>query len=237
MDVVQSTETIYKTLESEIIQFHIEPGEVLSENTLCERFAVSRTPIRSVLQRLQEKELVQIIPKKGTIVTLLNYDIVNQSIYERVAIETMVLRDFINNCSPADVEIVRHALSEILRIGNLYTTGNDAFNSQEFLAADYKMHESWYSATNKMFLWSQIGKIQASYSRFCSLDVLKGNNVPDVIKEHIQMMKMIDTRETENIEALFKRHLYGGIRRLGDRIFSEFSHYFSPASLHNTAPH
>lgn len=233
MMIPQTNETIYKTLESEILQFHIEPGDTLSENSLCDRFSVSRTPIRSVLQRLQEKELVQVIPKKGTLVTLLDYNIVNQSIYERVAVETMVLRDFINTCSPADVEIVRFALSEIVRYGELYTQDREHFNSEAFLGADFKMHESWYSATKKMFLWSQIGKVQASYTRFCTLDVLRGNNVPDVVNEHKRMMELIDARDTENIEALIRQHLYGGIRRLGDRVFSEFARYFSPSSLHN----
>ena len=228
----QTNETIYNTLESEILQFHIEPGDTLSENSLCERFDVSRTPIRSILQRLQGKELVRVIPKKKTLVTLLDYNIVNQSIYERVAIETMVLRDFINTCTPADVEIARFALSEIIKFGELYTADRKHFNSKVFLNADFKMHESWYSATNKMFLWSQIGKVQASYTRFCTLDVLKGNNVPDVVNEHIRMMELIDARDTQNIEPLIKQHLYGGVRRLGDRIFSEFAHYFSPSSLH-----
>ena len=48
----QGTDEIYKTLEGEIIELKILPGEVLSENQLCKRFGVSRTPIRSVLQRL-----------------------------------------------------------------------------------------------------------------------------------------------------------------------------------------
>ena len=170
----QTNETIYNTLESEILQFHIEPGDTLSENSLCERFDVSRTPIRSILQRLQGKELVRVIPKKKTLVTLLDYNIVNQSIYERVAIETMVLRDFINTCTPADVEIARFSLSEIIKYGELYTADRKHFNSKVFLNADFKMHESWYSATNKMFLWSQIGKVQASYTRLLYVGCLEG---------------------------------------------------------------
>ena len=43
---------IYRQLEQEIVGLYILPGETLSENQLCSRFGVSRTPIRSVLQRL-----------------------------------------------------------------------------------------------------------------------------------------------------------------------------------------
>ena len=101
-----TNEDIYKILESEIVSLKIAPGDILSENSLCQRFHISRTPIRSVLQRLQQNRFVDIIPHKGTIVTTINLDIVNQIIYERVAVETMVLRDFIQICPPTDVERV-----------------------------------------------------------------------------------------------------------------------------------
>ena len=88
MSVPHSSE-IYKILESEIVALKIAPGDVLTENSLCERFHVSRTPIRSVLQRLQENRFVQIIPHKSTTVTPINLDVASQLIYERVAIESM----------------------------------------------------------------------------------------------------------------------------------------------------
>ena len=80
-DQTFSVDEIYGILEDEIVSLKIRPGDVISENTLCKRFGVSRTPIRSVLQRLQQNRFVDIIPHKGTIVTAINLDIVNQIIY------------------------------------------------------------------------------------------------------------------------------------------------------------
>ena len=73
---------IYKILENEIATLQIDPGENLSENLLCKRFQVSRTPVRSVLQRLEQNGFVHIIPHKGTIVTPINLDIASQLIYQ-----------------------------------------------------------------------------------------------------------------------------------------------------------
>ena len=42
-------ETIYQTVVQEILHFRYRPGDMISENTLCQRFGVSRTPARSVL--------------------------------------------------------------------------------------------------------------------------------------------------------------------------------------------
>ena len=45
-------EDIYQTLEYEIVTLKIKPGETISENQLCKRFGISRTPVRAALQRL-----------------------------------------------------------------------------------------------------------------------------------------------------------------------------------------
>ena len=72
MDTGLSVDEIYQILEGEIVSLEIKPGEMLSENTLCKRFSISRTPVRSALQRLEQNRFVQIIPHKGTIVTPIN---------------------------------------------------------------------------------------------------------------------------------------------------------------------
>ena len=69
-------EDIYQTLEYEIVTLKIKPGETISENQLCKRFGISRTPVRAALQRLEQNGFVQIIPCKGTIVTPIDLDIV-----------------------------------------------------------------------------------------------------------------------------------------------------------------
>ena len=88
-------EDIYQTLEHDIVTLKIKPGETISENQLCKRFGISRTPVRAALQRLEQNGFVQIIPCKGTIVTPINLDIVDQIAYQRTAVESMVLLDFI----------------------------------------------------------------------------------------------------------------------------------------------
>ena len=80
-------EDIYQTLEHDIVTLKIKPGETISENQLCKRFGISRTPVRAALQRLEQNGFVQIIPCKGTIVTPSNLDIVDQITYQPTADE------------------------------------------------------------------------------------------------------------------------------------------------------
>ncbi|HIT64567.1 MAG TPA: GntR family transcriptional regulator [Candidatus Ventrimonas merdavium] len=226
MENALTNDDIYQILESEIVSLKTAPGDALSENSLCQRFHVSRTPIRSVLQRLEQNRFVDIIPYKGTIVTPIDLDIVNQMIYQRVAIETMVLRDFIKSCSPTDVERVRYSL-QIIQGSAKGIEDLETFDINDFLDKDLLMHEIWFHATGKMFLWERLTTPHPDYSRFIRLDVVGGQNVPDVLVDHQEMMRLIDARCTDGIEELMSRHLYGGVRRLGGRLFSdEYKKYF-----------
>ena len=221
-------EQIFQTLKLEILRFEHKPGDLLSEHYLCQRFSLSRTPVRSILQRLQENGLVQIVPRKGSIVTRLDYDIVNQFIYERVAVETMVLRDFILSCSPTDAERVRFVYSQLEALGQTYFTDPGHFDVDRFRETDLSMHEIWFRATNKRFLWERLSSTQASYTRFCTLDIIEGSNVSDVLRDHQEMLRLIDAHDVSGIEPLMRRHLYGGIHRMGALVFTKYASYFEP---------
>ena len=219
---------MYQQLAAEILRFEHKPGDALSENHLCQRFSLSRTPVRSILQRLQENGLVQILPRKGSLVTRLDYDVINQLIYERVAVESMVLRDFILSCTPADAERVRFAFTQLQEVGQVYLTDPQRFSADVFLNIDLSMHEIWFRATNNLYLWEHLSGPQSSYTRFCTLDIIEGSNVLDVLRDHEEMLRLIDERDVAAIEPLMRRHLYGGIRRLGGLVFTKYADYFEP---------
>lgn len=211
---------IYKILEDEIVSLKIRPGEALSENSLCKRFSVSRTPVRSVLQRLQQNRFVQIIPHKETIVTPIDLDIASQLIYQRVAVETMVLRDFVKTCTPTDVARVRYAM-QLMEEAAADLPEPEDFDINHFLARDLEMHQIWFRTTNKMYLWENLIRPQADYSRFIRLDIVGAKNVPDVMADHKKMIDIIDSKDVAAIEGVMSHHLFGGVRRLGGQLFSE----------------
>jgi DNA-binding GntR family transcriptional regulator len=59
-------------LETAILDGRYPPGSRLPQEELCERFAVSRTPVREALRKLQAKNLVVVVPNKGATVRLLS---------------------------------------------------------------------------------------------------------------------------------------------------------------------
>ena len=50
-------EMVYRVLKEEILNLELKPGQVIKENEICERFSVSRTPVRDALRLLQSRDL------------------------------------------------------------------------------------------------------------------------------------------------------------------------------------
>ena len=103
-------ELVFETLKREILDLRLKPGQMISENEICDRFGVSRTPVRDALRLLQEQGFAETIPYRGTYVTLLSLDNIKQMIYMRVAVETMVLRDFMQNRAMYAIHFLAYAV-------------------------------------------------------------------------------------------------------------------------------
>jgi len=66
------TDRAYRALEEEIVTLRLPPGTVVSEAMLSKRLGIGRTPIREALHRLARERLVQILPRRGIVVSEIN---------------------------------------------------------------------------------------------------------------------------------------------------------------------
>lgn len=220
----KSDAEIYAVLEREIIDLTLRPGSALSENPLCARFGAPRSLIRVVLQRLQENGLVKIVPYKGTTVTRLNRRIVDELIYERIAVEARILRDFAPRCTPEQRELIRKRAAAYEALA-----AAEQPDFHRLHDADRRLHETWFAAMDKMYLWTTLQNAHADYSRFRMLDTLTSGGLAEVIADHQNLLDAIERCDLAAFEPLVERHLYGGIRRLGSKLTDEYADYFEPA--------
>lgn len=213
---------IYSEIENDILMLNLKPGQLISENSLCVKYNVSRTPIRAVLSKLSGAGLVDIIPRSGSRVSMINMEIVKQIIYERFALESMVLKDYIKIACESDIKRLEKTVYRLIK--NYENT--KSFKPDKFKEIDLSMHELWYKKTGHTYLWEQIRKSDSNYTRFCMLDMLECKNYEHVILEHKQMYEMIKNRDTSKIEEIVKKHLYGGVERINVAFNNKFSEMF-----------
>lgn len=211
---------IYVTLRHEILNMTIKPGEEILESDMCSRFNASRTPVREAFQHLKSSGLLTTIPYKGSCASLLNYDEIQQVIYMRCLVEAAVIVDFIDNSTPYEIEELRYRLN-LQRI----LLEND-FDSFKFYEVDNAFHAIWFMHQKKGLLWQIIQKSQLQYSRFKMVDLNFKKNCVEIYEEHCKLFELIEKKDRANASCQIKKHLQGGVNRIGERLQKEYASYF-----------
>lgn len=212
---------VFETLKNEILDLKLKPGQPISENEICTRFDVSRTPVREALRRLQEQGFVHTVPYSGTYVTLLSLDDIRDMIYMRIAVELMVMRDFMEIATPLQMEEVRHQI----RLQELLIQ-QPGFEPEQFYRMDAQMHAIWFAATGKSKLWEFIQAQQLHYTRFRMLDFETETDFTRIIREHTRLLETLEQKDEKALEDVLKKHLTISMTRMKYAIEVEYKDYF-----------
>jgi DNA-binding GntR family transcriptional regulator len=103
-------ERIYKAIRDRICLLEYQPGTRLAEEELAQEFGISRTPIRSVLSRLEGEGLLQSRHGVGTFVTDVDIEALTQVYQLRMELAVLLGKLDPIARSPADIERVRGLL-------------------------------------------------------------------------------------------------------------------------------
>lgn len=87
-----TSKKLYQILKEEIIKLHLEPGLNISEKGISEKFNISRTPVREAFLLLSQDGLLDIYPQKGTFVSLIDLDAVEEARFLRECVERAVVK-------------------------------------------------------------------------------------------------------------------------------------------------
>lgn len=104
-------EQIASQIRSDVCKGVFSPGDPLREEHLAERFGVSRSPIRQVLQKLSYEGLLHFRPNYGTVVAQPPTPEVAEVLYEcRARLECLALRQCFDSLDEADFQRWREIL-------------------------------------------------------------------------------------------------------------------------------
>ena len=199
---------IYEDFSSRILNLEYKPGMPFCENDVCEQYGASRTPVRTALQRLADKGLIDLLPYQKTRVSKIDLGAVRQMIYARAAIEDRVISDFMALNDPLLVEDVDH----LIRKQQIVLSCEDS-TLEQFYELDARMHRLWFEAAGALPIWEYF-QSSIHYTRLRKLDILDKSALSLIIGEHTTILDLIRKKDKEDIYSLMHAHLYGGIERL-----------------------
>ncbi|MCL4290743.1 MAG: GntR family transcriptional regulator [Thermoleophilia bacterium] len=137
-------------LEDEIVSGALEPGIVLRQEQLSERFGVSRTPIREALRRLAALGLVTFVPNRGVRVQALSREELREAFMVRAELEGLATEIAASRITPEDLAALDEAerkfstLTAELRRRALDNGRQDPGLFGEWMRANHAFHDVIY---------------------------------------------------------------------------------------------
>lgn len=223
-----NSDDVYDILRKEILELVLEPGTLLSENTVSTRFGTSRTPTRSVFERLRMDGLIEVIPKKGSFVSLIDPELSEQIIFMRIHSELGVMTQLTRKPSRDLMNLLKKNLEDQERL-----LSQDLIR-EEFFLLDSRFHELCMQAVGKRKLWQVIQRMDVHYSRYRHMDYeLSDQSViyPSLYKQHFKLYEALEQQNSFVLKYLLTSHLYSGFLRIGTTIQQKkYEHYFVKGS-------
>ena len=80
-----------RIIKENIIRLELEPGSSISDREIAACLSLSRTPVREALLELAKSKVVDIYPQKGSVVSLIDYELVEEAYFVRNVLESAVV--------------------------------------------------------------------------------------------------------------------------------------------------
>lgn len=193
---------VYDQIKRDIAEFSLVPGDRFTENELCERLEVSRTPVRQALVRLQQEGYVEVLFRSGWRVLPFDFDKFEQLYDLRMVLETTAAQRL---CADGD-QVDRNLLEQLVRIwlvpaaercrdGVMVGRWDEAFHCALVAAAgNAEMARVHKDVTDRIRIIRR-------------LDFTKQARIDATYDEHAKILKAIRAKRADQAMMLLRAHI------------------------------
>lgn len=197
------SEIAYAKIKEMILDGQLQQGQLISINRLTELLEISRTPLTSAFQRLENEKFIRIIPKQGVIVNAVTLETARE-IYElRAAIESYNAK----RAFPQMQEEDWAALKQSVARQENFAKKNDVTG---FMKEDIWFHKFILHKVSN-FEFMSVVDVLFERAFLLGLSNSAGHRMEQSIAEHQQILQAADA---QTFADAVERNILNGFRNL-----------------------
>lgn len=205
---MSSATRVFRELRSRMVALKLPPGTILHRAELAEAFAVSQSPIREAILRLEEIGLVISYPQSRTEVTHINPARLEQEHVLRTALECEIVDQLCRKAGAADLTKAQGYLKMQKALVD------DPDQIELFRELDEKFHHALFVAAGQAALHAHVTERSSHMARLRTLDLPRNRKLQSVIEGHGKVMERIEAGDRHAAVDAMRDHLSGTIGRL-----------------------
>lgn len=187
----------YQNLRDAILTWTLSPGSPIVEQEISDQLGISRTPVREALKQLEAEGLVKVIPQRGTFVSDLSTQDVEEIFALRESLEIMALKVAIGNI-PSD---------QLTKLESFLSSLTPDSPHEQFFESDRMLHEIIVNHGGNERLAHFLDSLNVQVERVRRISAARPNRLDLSMREHLGILRAIRARDWNAAESELRQHI------------------------------
>lgn len=183
-----------------IVESHLAPGSKVPEKALCERFNVSRTPMREALKVLAVEGLVRLEPNRGAWVTEITIDEVNE-VFPVLAVLDALSGELACQFITED---------EIQKVRKLHEDMVQSYRDRDlgaYFITNQEIHSAILLAARNPSLFNFCQALSARMQRARYVANISEERWSEAVEEHERIITALEARDGKGLSSILAEHM------------------------------
>lgn len=182
---------LFNSLRIDILSGKIPSDTKITEKSVCERYNVSRTPVREAFKQLESDGLIDNIPNRGAYINALTVRDISDLFDLRCTFEMQAVEWAIERMSDDEIDKLR----ETIEFMEFYTIKNDAEKVMHFNSI---FHNTIYDGTKNRMLCQALSTYEIYLKYSTPPRIIFEDYLNTILNEH---KAIFDAFENHNVHA------------------------------------
>ncbi len=207
-----------RQIRNNIISLKLKPGSIVSDNELAKELGMSRTPVREALQELQKINLIEVYPQRGSVISHIDFNIVEEAVFLRRVLEKAVVEEL---CDFITDEKLKE-LEKNIKLQEFYL---DNRSPEKILELDNDFHRSLFVMCNKVRLYNLMEGMLGHFDRIRTLSLYSVKDIK-IVADHKAIINAIRLNDKKLAAEFIVKHL-SRYKLDQDEIMENYPEYFN----------
>jgi len=205
------SEDIAESIKKAIIRGKFKPGEKISEGELAESMGTSRTPLREAFRKLENEGFIEIIPRKGAVVT---------EIYPEEASDLYQIKSVLEGLAAklAMSRITEKEIDKLEKINEDLKSLIDKNDIEMFYKTHQRFHEVFVKSCGNDRLIQMVRNLNDHFKRYGIVSLTLPGQFESATRQHAEIVEAFRQGDEKQVEAKVRKNVMTGGRVLVDHL-------------------
>ncbi|CAI1914858.1 Uncharacterized HTH-type transcriptional regulator ydfH [Serratia marcescens] len=197
---VSLNELAYRRFKQALVTLSYKPGEYLNTAQVMNDLDMGRTPINQAIHRLANEGLLQVIPRKGVMVSPLSMDDALELIEVRLANEMLCMR-------LASQKITERQIATLTELNRQIEAASQERDRVRMMTLDHEFHQELAQIAGNNMLADILSVLHARAQRFWASTLSREGHMREVIDEHQAIIAALAAQDSAAAAEAAQAHI------------------------------